>query len=713
MIIEQFRDLAKYCQGNGIEFGEGPERITNGLQIRANRNPVPGAVSKVIPPGSTGIAKESLDYVCCIHYLEHYSDPKPILKHWLDLLKPGGVLVLCLPEAGKYPRVGEAGCNPDHRVDFTLLGIERDLTALDLDTGFEVMDKGYSFDNFYFVISKGPAIEVQAAFTSPKYSIVIPVYNNKAITQACVESILQVASPDEIICVDDGSVMAQRFSHKSVKVLRLSRNSGFPYAVNYGVSKARHEFIVLLNNDTIMQPGGIEKLLSALKDPSVAIAGQDGGRLDRNYIFAGKVTVDPDYIEMFCCAFRKTVWEKVGALDLDFGLGYSEDADWSMRAKKLGYRLKVVGECCRHKESATFGRGPDVLARIERNREYLIKKHHKGTCLWVMASLGCNGGSKVVYKLASAMQDDGWQVDFCSMEPWEKAGSQWNRFGKVVPADVVSTEPNPIPVYDVVVSTYYTTMPVAYQIPCQQRFALIQSDEPEWPDNLTDKKSVKAIFSLPNFKHIIIADHMRWFDKKYGMNIVGQIENGVDSLVFNPQWTFERPWPHKLLLIRKSAPVWYTGAEYAEDAVRILANRYRDLEVVVLGGDKPRWPCKVKHVRTFDEAEVCKLYNSVSCVVVSSLIEGCSLVPLEAMASGCPVVSTRVGMDYAVDGESYLLVPYKDGGAIADAVGRIFDDAELRWRLYRGGLKLAHSRTWENEQEQFLSIIYKECGKQH
>jgi len=52
-------------------------------------------------------------------------------------------------------------------------------------------------------------------------------------------------------------------------------------------------------------------------------------------------------------------------------------------------------------------------------------------------------------------------------------------------------------------------------------------------------------------------------------------------------------------------------------------------------------------------------------------------------------------------------------GAIADAVGRIFDDAELRWRLYRGGLKLAHSRTWENEQEQFLSIIYKECGKQH
>lgn len=89
------------------------------------------------------------------------------------------------------------------------------------------------------------------------------------------------------------------------------------------------------------------------------------------------------------------------------------------------------------------------------------------------------------------------------------------------------------------------------------------------------------------------------------------------------------------------------------------------------------------------------------------------MVPLEAMASGCPVVSTRVGMDYAVDGESYLLVPYKDGGAIADAVGRIFDDAELRWRLYRGGLKLAHSRTWENEQEQFLSIIYKECGKQH
>lgn len=712
MISQQFAHLSRHCIGKGMEFGEGDGHISSGTQVRTSRRRIHGVEMQVCNPSMTGASLASQDFLCCIHYLEHYTEQERILRHWWGLIKPDGIFVVALPEAGLYPKVGQPGCNPDHRVDFTSEGFLRDLASYGFK--FEVVEKGYTSDSFYLVLRKSdagsgayvPEPVIAEPPPLPKYSVVIPFFNNATMTRKCLDTLLSVSQPDEVICVDDGSTDKTRFGYRApgVRIVRLPRNSGFPYAVNKGVDEAKHEFVILLNNDVTMLEGGIEKLLSALRDPSVAMVGQDGGRLDNEFIFRGKAKEDPDYIEMFCCAFRKTVWGKVGPLDLDFGRGYSEDADWGMRAKKSGYRLATVDGCCHHVEAATFGRGPEILAQIERNRQYLIAKHHKGTCLWVMASLGCNGGSKVVYKLASAMQDDGWTVDVCSFRPWSEAGSDWHRFGMMTPDDVKHK-------YDVVVSTFHSTMPFAAEVRCQHRFALIQSDEGEWPEKPADKKWPKSNFMLPGFKHVIIADHMREFAKKYGMKIVGQIDNGVDSIVFHPTWTFDREWPHRLMLVRKSCPVWYAGAEYAEAAVRELAKKYRDLEVVVLGGERPKWPCKVEHVRTYDEREICGLYNKVSCVVVPSLIEGCSLVPLEAMSSGCPVVSTPVGMDYAVDGESYLQVPYKDSKAIVGAVSRVFDDEQLRWRLYKGGLRLAQQRTWEREQGQWLEIVYREIGK--
>ena len=259
-------------------------------------------------------------------------------------------------------------------------------------------------------------------------------------------------------------------------------------------------------------------------------------------------------------------------------------------------------------------------------------------------------------------------------------------------------------------STFHSTMPYAATVPCKTLLALIQSDEPGWgPD-----AKAAANFRLPGFKHIIIADHMRAFAQKYGMNIVGQLDNGVDTTTFYPTWTFERSWPRRALMVRKGAPVWFSGQEYAEAAMFELGKKYRDFTAVVLGGSKPEgWPCKVEHVTTYNEHEIRRLLNSVSVLVVPSLIEGRSLVPLEAMASGVPVVSTRVGMDYVQDGEDALIVPYKDSPAIVEAVSRIFDDTAFAERLMKNGLALAEKYSWENEKQQFISIVHQEtevCG---
>lgn len=700
MIADRFRHLAQYCQGDGLEFGEDASHVADCTQVRCSRRGIPNVETISLPPWSLERSSDSLDYILCIHYLEHFDRAEEIVNYWWGMLRSGGKLMLCLPEAGKYPRVGQEGCNPDHRVDFTLASVKADFKRWGFD--FDVVEECYDEETFVLVVQKNLSADMQDEVL-PQYSVVIPYFNNWAMTQRCVDSVFETDNPAEVILVDDGSTDKRQYDSR-VKMVRLKRNSGFPVAANRAVDEAKYPFVVLLNNDVVMKPHGIQKMLLALKDPSVGMAGQDGGRLDREFRFSGKVKDNPDYIEMFCCAFRKSVWEKVGCLDLIFGKGYSEDADWGFRARQLGYRLVTVGQCCDHKEAATHGRGPDILALIEKNRNILRQKHLKGSCLWVMASLGCNGGSKVIQHLAGAMQDDGWQVDVCPFVPWTHAAAGWERFGHRTVDDI---EPH----YDVVVSTFHSTMPFAAEVPCKHRFALIQSDEGEWHRDGDERERSRANFRLGGFKHVIIADHMREFADKYGMNIVGQIDNGVDSVDFHPMWTFERPWPHSLMVVRKGSPVWYAAQDVMDRAVKLLSQKYSDLKVVVLGGDAPRYPCKVQHVRTFDEHEICKLYNSVSCIVVPSLIEGCSLVPLEAMASGCPVVSTRVGMDYARDGEDYLLVPYEDSEAIVEAVSRVFDDQELAWRLYKNGLKIAHGRTWQKEQQQWLQIINRETSK--
>ncbi|MGH8471427.1 MAG: class I SAM-dependent methyltransferase [Gammaproteobacteria bacterium] len=58
---------------------------------------------------------ESVDAVFSSHLLEHIEDYKAALKEWWRVIKPGGHLVLYLPDEDEYPRVGEPGANPDHK----------------------------------------------------------------------------------------------------------------------------------------------------------------------------------------------------------------------------------------------------------------------------------------------------------------------------------------------------------------------------------------------------------------------------------------------------------------------------------------------------------------------------------------------------------------------------------------------------------------------
>ena len=94
------------------------------------------------------------------------------------------------------------------------------------------------------------------------------------------------------------------------------------------------------------------------------------------------------------------------------------------------------------------------------------------------------------------------------------------------------------------------------------------------------------------------------------------------------------------------------------------------------------------------EADLPALYSGARCFVYPSIFEGFGLPPLEAMACGAPVIAGDRTSLPEVIGDAGLLVNPFDEEAIAQALARLLDDAELRASLRERGLERARRFSW-------------------
>lgn len=95
-------------------------------------------------------------------------------------------------------------------------------------------------------------------------------------------------------------------------------------------------------------------------------------------------------------------------------------------------------------------------------------------------------------------------------------------------------------------------------------------------------------------------------------------------------------------------------------------------------------------------ARVNELYNEATCFVATSLHEGFGLPIIEAMAAGCPVITTDThgNRDFCFDGVNCLMVPQNDPAALAAAITRLLGDPELQRSLSEAGLETAKRYRW-------------------
>ncbi len=249
--------------------------------------------------------------------------------------------------------------------------------------------------------------------TFPRCSVIIVNWNGLPFLGPCLEALSrQTLSDFETILVDNASTdgssrwVAEHFP--GVRLLLHSRNLGFAEGVNSGIAAARGDFLILLNNDTQVDPCFLEALVEAAgldervgmvggvlvfdrKPEFVASAGirmqWDGVALD---LWVGRRRGElPDRPqEVFgpsggAALLRRAMLEEVGIFRPEF-FAYLEDVDLAWRARLAGWRcLLAPGAVVRHVYSATGGKdSPFKTFYLARNR-WLVLYLNLPAGLWL------------------------------------------------------------------------------------------------------------------------------------------------------------------------------------------------------------------------------------------------------------------------------------------------------------------------------------------
>jgi SAM-dependent methyltransferase len=122
----EFEAVFKWCRGFGIDLGCGGNRLspdTLAVDKGAHDRPPngPDLIGDVTNLGLGGIGfhDECFDFIFSSHCLEDFDDIGAVLLEWWRKIKPGGYLVLLLPdmEGGRYAKVGDPDGNPSHKTN--------------------------------------------------------------------------------------------------------------------------------------------------------------------------------------------------------------------------------------------------------------------------------------------------------------------------------------------------------------------------------------------------------------------------------------------------------------------------------------------------------------------------------------------------------------------------------------------------------------------
>lgn len=147
--------------------------------------------------------------------------------------------------------------------------------------------------------------------------------------------------------------------------------------------------------------------------------------------------------------------------------------------------------------------------------------------------------------------------------------------------------------------------------------------------------------------------------------------------------------------------------ELRQDLQFVLVGKFNQTEEYFRLAETPPLKGKVKFLGYMSNEDLPPLYSGAKVFFFPSLYEGFGIPVLEAMASGCPVVTSNVTALPEVAGEAALLVDPYNIEEMAHALCRPIKEEDLRYTLIQRGLERAKLFSWERVARQILDIYEK------
>lgn len=212
--------------------------------------------------------------------------------------------------------------------------------------------------------------------------IIICVHNALEDVQRCLDSVMEhTAQPYRLLLVDDGSdtVAKAYLEHlaagESVTLLRNEQARGYTCAANQGLKLSTADFVVLLNSDTIVTDGWLDRLIAcADSDAKIGLVGplsntaswqsipeiEASGDWAENTLpeditiaemgasvarYSERLYPPMTFLNGFCLLIKRRVIAEVGYFDEEsFGAGYGEENDYALRARQAGWKLALADD---------------------------------------------------------------------------------------------------------------------------------------------------------------------------------------------------------------------------------------------------------------------------------------------------------------------------------------------------------------------------------
>lgn len=222
----------------------------------------------------------------------------------------------------------------------------------------------------------------------PRVSVVMAVHDQLALTRACLDSLRATTEPFRLVVVDNASSdgtreLFERFPYPyPLRYVRNAANASVIGALNRGWRLADTEFVCILHNDTeLCEPAWLSRLLAALREPAVGLAGLYGAkRVRRDGRFVGRTIVhslaegptvrrpweEVAVVDSVCLCLARNLIDAVGGFDDGYGFHHGLDRDLSFAVRETGRRCLVVHAPFRHRGGGTRTAAFDTEPERER-----------------------------------------------------------------------------------------------------------------------------------------------------------------------------------------------------------------------------------------------------------------------------------------------------------------------------------------------------------